>query len=87
MMIEKESVLTVLTKANIGGYITDRINEIPTEPKVNRSEILRLCNEIEDIACDISNQTMNDVVYAEARMIFDNVKAIGKELNGDAGTD
>ena len=83
MMIEKESVLAVLTKANIGGYITDRINEIQTEQKVNRAEILRLCNEIEDIACDIGNQTMNDVVYAEARMIFDKVKAIGKELTGN----
>lgn len=54
---------------------------------IDRAEILRLCNEIEDIACDISNQTMNDVVYAEARMIFDKVKEIGKELTGDAGTD
>ena len=56
----------------------------PEIPDIDRAAILRLCNEIEDIACDISNQTMNDVVYAEARMIFDNVKEIGKELNGDA---
>ena len=55
-------------------------------PDVNRAEILRLCNEIEDIACDIGNLTMNDVVYAEARMIFDKVKEIGKELTGDAGS-
>lgn len=57
------------------------------EHEVNRAEILRLCNEIEDIACDIGNQTMNDIVHAEARMIFDKVKAIGKELTGDVGTD
>ena len=61
------------------------IEAVPTEPNVNRAEILRLCNDIEDIACDIGNQTMNDIVHAEARMIFDKVKAIGKELNGDAG--
>ena len=62
------------------------IDQMPTVPDVNRAEIMRLCNEIEDIACDIGNQTMNDIVHAEARMIFDKVKAIGKELTGDAGS-
>lgn len=45
-----------------------------------KAKILRLCNEIEDIACDIGNQTMNDVVYAEARMIFDKLKEIAAEI-------
>ena len=56
----------------------------PTIHDIDRAAIMRLCNEIEDIACDISKQTMNDVVYAEARMIFDKVKEIGKELTEDA---
>ena len=55
----------------------------PTIPDINRAVILRLCNEIEDVACDIGNQTMNDIVYAEAQMIFDKVKAIVKEMTGD----
>ena len=57
--------------------------EVEAEP-VNRAAILRLCNEIEDLAADIGNRTMMDVVYAEARMIFDKAKEIGKELTGDA---
>lgn len=44
------------------------------------AKIQKLCNDIEDIACHIGNITMNDVVYAEAHMIFDKVKEIGKEL-------
>ena len=69
------------------GTVGDLISKQPTiEADIDRAAILRLCNEIEDIACDISNQTMNDVVYAEARMIFDKVKAIRKELTGDAGS-
>ena len=58
------------------------IEAVPTEPKVNRAEILRLCNEIEDIAQDIKARTMNDS-YFEAQCIIDKVQAIGKELNGD----
>ena len=99
MMIDRKRVLEILTpkikpSTPYGeGYnkaledAHDIVSFIHTEPKVNRAAILRLCNEIEDIACDIGNQTMNDVVYAEARMIFDKVKAIRKELTGDAGTD
>lgn len=54
-----------------------------------RCEIWKLCNEIEDIACDISQQTMNDIVSAESRMIFDKAKEITAETtappksNGD----
>lgn len=56
------------------------IDQMPTIHDIDRAAILRLCNEIEDIACHIGNTTMNDVVYAEAQMIFDKVKEIGKEL-------
>lgn len=49
------------------------------------AKILRLCNEIEDMAAEIGRITMDDTVYAESRMIFDKVKEIGKELTGDAG--
>ena len=85
MLIDKDAVINIT--AETGALETQRrVLDLPTVPDINRAAILRLCNEIEDIACDISNQTMNDVVYAEARMIFDKVKEIGKELTGDAGS-
>lgn len=52
-------------------------------------KIAKLCNEIEDIACDISQQTMYDIISAESRMIFDKAKDIFAEItappksNGD----
>lgn len=61
-----------------------RIETSPTIPEIDRSAILRLCNEIEDLASDIGKHTMMETVYAEARMIFDKAKEIGKELTGDA---
>lgn len=68
-------------------FVTEKCNnykflsEQPTiELGMNTAKIAKLCNEIEDIACHIGNITMNDVVYAEAQMIFDKVKEIGKEL-------
>jgi hypothetical protein len=33
---------------------------------MDKAKIAKLCNEIEDIACDISQQTMNDIVSAES---------------------
>lgn len=59
----------------------------PVSEFVNRAEILRLCNEIEETAIEIGKLTMNDTVYGNARMIFDMVKAIGKELSEDAGSE
>ena len=56
---------------------------------MDKAKIAKLCNEIEDIACDISQQTMNDIVSAESRMIFDKAKEIAAEItappksNGD----
>jgi hypothetical protein len=47
---------------------------------MDKAKIAKLCNEIEDIACDISQQTMNDIVSAESRMIFDKVKEIAAEI-------
>lgn len=63
------------------------IDAQPTVPDVNRAAILRLCNEIEDLASDIGKHTMKETVYVEARMIFDKALEIGKELDGDARTD
>lgn len=79
--VEREGI------ANGLKYAMSILDEIPTVTDINRAEILRLCNEIEELAIHIGQQTMNDTVYAEAQMIFDKVKAIGKELTGDAGTD
>ena len=47
---------------------------------MDKAKIAKLCNEIEDIACDISQQTMNDIVSAESRMIFDKAKEIAAEI-------
>ena len=47
---------------------------------MNQAKIAELCNAIEDIACDISQQTMNDIVSAESRMIFDKAKEIAAEI-------
>lgn len=68
--------------------IRQLVAEHPTiESDIDRAAILRLCNEIEDLAADIGNHTMMDVVYAEAQMIFYKAEEIGKELTRDAGTD
>lgn len=47
---------------------------------MDKAKIAKLCNAIEDIACDISKQTMNDIVSAESRMIFDKAKEIAAEI-------
>lgn len=53
---------------------------------MNTAKIAKLCNEIEDIACDISQQTMNDIVSAESRMIFDKAKEIVAEITAPPKT-
>lgn len=65
------------------------IADLPTieNDSIDKAEILRLCNEIEDISCNISNQSMNYVVYADAQMIISKAREIVKELTGDARTD
>lgn len=56
---------------------------------MDKAKIAKLCNEIEDIVCDISQRTMNDIISAESRMIFDKSKEIAAEIteppksNGD----
>lgn len=60
-----------------------RAEHIEDVPEVDAAKIAKLCIDIEYIACHIGNITMNDVVYAEAQMIFDKVKKIGKELTGN----
>lgn len=53
---------------------------------MDKAKIAKLCNEIEDIACDISQQTMNDIVSAESRMIFDKAKEIAAEITAPPKT-
>ena len=48
---------------------------------MDKEKIAILCNEIEDIVCDISQQTMNDIVSAESRIIFDKAKEIAAEIS------
>jgi hypothetical protein len=47
---------------------------------MDKSKVAKLCNEIEDIVCDISQQTMNEIISAESRMIFDKAKEIAAEI-------
>ena len=44
------------------------------------AKIAKLCNDIEDVACDIARITINDVISAESRMIFDKAKEIAAEI-------
>lgn len=53
---------------------------------MDKAKILRLCNEIEDVACDIARITMNDIVSAESRMIFDKAKEIVAEISAQPKT-
>ena len=53
---------------------------------MDKAKILRLCNEIEDVACDIARITMNDIVSAESRMIFDKAKEIATEITAPPKT-
>lgn len=53
---------------------------------MDKAKIAKLCNEIEDFACDISQQTMNDIVSAESRMIFDKAKEIAAEITAQPKT-
>ena len=62
------------------------IDQMPTIPDVNRAEILRLCNEIEDIATEIRNHSESYAMNRAAWHICRKAQAIGKELNGDAGS-
>ena len=55
------------------------------EPKVNRAEILRLCNEIEDVFGELCGKYEFSLYYYSE--IMKRIKAIGKELTGDEGTD
>ena len=48
---------------------------------MDKAKILRLCNDIEDVACDIARITMNDVISSESRMIFDKAKEIAAEVS------
>ena len=54
------------------------------EPKVNRAEIMRLCNDIED--CISEAWALFKIEHCDYNLIHDKLKAIGKELTGDAGS-
>ena len=54
-------------------------------PDIDRAEILRLCNEIEMIVCEIYN-TGHMMQNCDYNAILNRLKAIGKELTGDVGS-
>lgn len=60
------------------------IDQMPTVPDINRAEIMRLCNEIEEIATLIGNYGDLYKTVVAARHICDRVKSIGKELTVNA---
>jgi hypothetical protein len=69
------------------GTVGELIAKQPTiEADIDRAEIMRLCNEIEDIVSEISKLSENYFIYTGCKSILDRTKAIGKELTGDAGT-
>lgn len=89
-LIEKKDITKQLGNMAEKAFFSDTkmhyliaIELINKMPEVNAAKIAKLCNEIEDIACHIGIITMNDVVFAESKMIFDKVKEIGKELTGN----
>lgn len=53
------------------------------EHEVNRAEILRLCNNIED--CISEAWALFKIETCDYDLIHDKLQAIGKELTGDAG--
>lgn len=62
--------------------------EISDKPKTNevnidRDEILRLCNEIEEIVTAIANWSENWQTVDDCRTVCDKLKEIGKELTED----
>jgi hypothetical protein len=66
-------------------YVKGIINAQPTiEADIDRAEIMRLCNEIEDIVSEISKLSENYLIYSDCKSILDRTKAIRNELTGDA---
>ena len=53
------------------------------EPKVNRAEIMRLCNEIEDEVTDIAFNSTHYHIRDCCEAIRKYLKEIGNELTGD----
>lgn len=47
--IKREAVLQTLQKANIGGYITERLLEIPSEDVVSSTKVKDLQSQIADL--------------------------------------
>ena len=62
------------------------IEAVPTEPKVNRAEIMRMCNDIEDEVTDIAFNSTHYHIRDCCQAIRKYLELIGKELNGDAGS-
>lgn len=47
--IKREAVLQTLQKANIGGYITERLLEIPSEDVISSAKVKDLQSQIADL--------------------------------------
>ena len=62
------------------------IKEQTEVSEVNRAEILRLCNDIEDEVTDIAFNSTHYHIRDCCNAIREYLQAIGKELNGDAET-
>ena len=90
--IDRKAVLSVImdlcaTKEDYDEAY-NKIMNISTVPDIDRAAIMRLCNEIEDIATDIRNHSESYyLICSYCRSIRERLKAIGKELTGDAGSD
>lgn len=58
-----------------------------TKEQYDRAVILRLCNAIEDFITEIDKLNMSYSICLDCKSIREMLKAIGKELTGDAGTE
>lgn len=54
--IKREDVLQTLKKANIGGYITERLLEIPSEDVISSAKVKDLQLQIADLKRCIKSQ-------------------------------
>ena len=63
------------------------IKQMPTIPDIDSAAILRLCNEIEVVITAIANNSESFQTVEDCRTVCGILDKIGKELNGDAGTD
>ena len=80
---QKEEEYGLSFSAEAFGKAARIIDQMYPVESIDRAEILRLCNEIEDAVTRIYNSD-EEIMYNDLISIRDKLQAIGKELTGDA---